>query len=81
MGRTGARVESLVLSSDGVGEADARVYDGHSADAKKYVQLYCVDEAQQQLKFNPPLVFDKGIYVDIGTNVDTVLIEYEPLPQ
>jgi hypothetical protein len=57
------------------------VYDGASADSKKYVQAYCVDEAQQQLHFNPPLSFRNGIFVDVGTNVTQVLVHYTPLSQ
>ena len=81
MHRGKAAIFSIVLSSDGVAEADAVVYDGASAEAKKYVKIYCADEETYQLRFAPPLVFNNGIYVDVGTNVDQVIVQYQPLPQ
>jgi hypothetical protein len=69
----------MSIHSDGGGEADGRVYDGTSAiSTGKYFQLYCADERFRAQLFTPPLYFAKGIYVDEGTNVDCIVIQYLP---
>ena len=74
-----AFVFSLAIMCNGSGEGDARVFDATSLQGTgKYVQLYCVDEDMNSLNFWPPLYFHQGIYLDEGTNVDRVLIQYLP---
>lgn len=74
-----AFVFSVSIHSDGGGEADAILYDGTSAvSGGKSIALFCADEEMGQLTFDPPLYFSKGIFVDIGTNVDSVLVQFLP---
>ena len=76
---TPAFVFGLLITSDGSGEADALVYDGTSGLATgKHISLFCGDEEMIPLNWFPPLFFHQGIYVDIGTNVDCVLVQYLP---
>ena len=72
-------VFSAVIASDGEGEADGDIYDGHSTAGKKRLDLYCVDEAMNQVRFNPPLYFDRGLYVVIGTNCESIVVQYLPV--
>jgi len=67
---------SLTITSNGSGEADAVVYDGESTGDPQIVNLYTVDEAMSQLVFPIPLQTRRGLYVDIGSNVSEVLIQY-----
>ncbi len=69
-------VSSIVITSDGGGEADAKLYDGVSTTDPVLLSIYTVDEAMAQLNFNPPLETQRGLFVDIGTNVTEVLIVY-----
>lgn len=75
-----AFIFALWIASDGGGEADSIVYDGHNAGVLKLIHLDAVDEAIFQLRWFPPLYFQKGIYIDIGTNVAQVGIQYLPEP-
>ena len=76
---TPAFVFHLAIFSNGTNEADAQVFDATSLlPTGKHIDLYCVDEAMDDLAFWPPLYFHQGIYVDVGTNVDKVLIQYLP---
>ena len=75
-----AFIFALWISSEGTAEADAIVYDGQNASSLKLIHLDTVDESMAQLKFNPPLFFQKGIYVDVGSNVAQIGIQYLPLP-
>jgi len=70
---------SMSIHSDGGGESDANVWDGQSEDPdNSHFQLYCADERYRQSAWMPPLVFNKGIYVKIGTNVESISVQYLP---
>jgi len=74
-----ALVFSLTIHSDGGGEADADVYDNLSIEGHLKFDLYCVDEAMDQLVFPAPVVFVRGIYINIGTNCESVTVHYLPI--
>lgn len=76
-----AFIFALGIASNGSGEADAIVYDGHDASGGFHIHLYCVDEAMDWIVFNTPMYFNHGIYVDIGTNVDQVVVQYLPVKE
>lgn len=70
---------SASIHSDGSGEADAQLFDATSLLASgKHIDLYAADEEMDQLRWLPPLYFSQGLYVDIGTNVDSVVVQYLP---
>jgi len=74
-----AFVFSVSIHSDGGGEADAILYDGTSAlNTQKGIDLYCADEEMAQLNYWPPLYFSKGIFLDVGTNVKKVIVQFLP---
>ena len=76
---TSAFVFSMSIHSDGGGEADANVIDGHAEDPNDHhFQLYCADERYRQSAWYPPLYFAQGIFVKIGTNVESVSVQYLP---
>ena len=74
-----ALVFSLVIASTGQAEADADVYDGLTVGGRPKFDLYCVDEAMAQLVFPTPCYFSEGIFVDLGTNCESVTVQYMPL--
>jgi len=74
-----ALVFSLTIHSDGGGEADADVYDNTSIEGNAKFDLYCADEAMAQLVFPAPVPFTRGIYIDIGTNCESVTVLYLPM--
>lgn len=69
-------VYSLVISSNGTDEADATIYDGESTSGDQVMTLFCNDEEMAQVIFPEPLYLRKGLYVDVGTNVNEVLVQY-----
>jgi len=74
-----AFVFAMSIHSDGGGESDANVWNGQSVDpGNRHFQLFCADERYRLANFMPPLYFSKGIYVKIGTNVESVMIQYLP---
>ena len=69
------------MSSNGEGEADSNFYDGQSISGTKLIYMYCLDEAMDQLSWFPPLYFSHGLYLNIGTNVKQLGIQYLPEPK
>lgn len=69
-------LHSVIISSNGDGEADAVLRDGIDTTADILIDLYCQDEGQDGFTWNIPVVFEKGLFVDIGTNVKSVVVQY-----
>lgn len=67
---------SAVISSDGGGEADSHLYDGNDTSGRLLQDLYSGDELSFQYHWFPPVFFRFGLYVDIGTNVDSVTLQF-----
>jgi len=67
------------IASDGGGEADALLYNGHSTNDPVFIHLDTLDEAAHQEMYFPPQYFNKGLYIDIGTNVAGVTVRYIPV--
>lgn len=76
-----AFVFSLWIASNGSGEADGIIYDGHNAGVLNFIHIDTVDEAMAQLRWFPPLYFFQGIYIDVVTNVQQIGIQYLPEPR
>jgi len=66
----------LVVSA---ASADTHLYDGKSAAGKKIVTL--VSAVATGMNFAPPepIKCEQGLYVDFGTNVTGVLVQWRPL--
>lgn len=72
-------VFSVAINSDGQGDADAKIHDqAGSGEGGDFLNLYTVDESTHQRDFWPPLFFVRGIYVDVGTNAESVFVHYRP---
>jgi hypothetical protein len=69
-------VFEVIISSDGGGEADADLYDGIDASGTQKLDLYCADEESYQYHFDPPMCLTKGCFIDVGTNVGSVVVRY-----
>lgn len=64
----------LVASSGGVGTAIIR--DGHDTSGEGVISLSALTSSNDPRKFDPPLYFKKGIFVDVVANVSSVLIHF-----
>ena len=73
---TPAFLFSVTITSDGGGDADAKVYDGVSTKAPQVLDLGAYSGDLRQVSFNPPAYFRRGIYVDVGSNVASVSLQY-----
>ena len=66
----------LALASNSSGAATADIYNGISAKGDVKIDLTCVDDHWNSQDFWPPMYFDRGIYVDVGSNVKSVIVRY-----
>lgn len=67
---------SAEITSNGTAEADAVLRNGHNVKGAVLQDLYCVDEAMDSVVFWIPKFFDKGLFIDVGTNVASVTVVF-----
>jgi hypothetical protein len=64
----------LLTSAD---EGDVTVYDGLDAQSgKQLAKLQAGDSAPLPFTFPEPVPVDRGLYVDVGSNVTSILMVY-----
>jgi len=66
----------LVAGSGGA--ATAIIRDGHDISGEAKVYLAALTSATDPRFFNPPIYFKKGLYVDVASNVTSVLVHFLP---
>ena len=64
----------LVANTGGVGTAIIR--DGHDTSGEAVISLSALTSSNDPRKFDPPLYFKKGIFVDVVANVGSILIHF-----
>ncbi len=60
------------------GAATAVIRDGHDTGGEAVVDLAALTSSNDPRRFDPPIFFKKGLYVDIGSNVTSVLVHFMP---
>jgi len=67
---------SVCLAANSSGVSTAVIRNGHNTDADIVIDLACLASTVNDRNFDPPLLFTKGLYVDVGANVTSVLVRY-----
>lgn len=67
----------VIITPNGQGSGDVTLYDGESTGDPKIIKLISGNSYTKVIRFQPPLITERGLYLDIGDNVDSVLIQYE----
>lgn len=65
----------MVTGSQG-NNAVVTLYDGESTDDPQIVQLRCPSDNTKVVHFQSHLATKRGLYVELGTNVQEVLVQY-----
>ena len=65
---------SLVATTGGAATAVLR--DGHDTNAEAKLYLAALTSSYDQRKFDPPLYFKKGLFIDVGSYVTSVHVEF-----
>jgi hypothetical protein len=66
------------LVSNTSGASTAVIRDGHDTSGEVVVDLAALTSSNDPRRWDPPIYFKKGLFVDIGTNVTSVLVHYLP---
>jgi hypothetical protein len=64
----------LVVSA---ASTDSALYDGHDANGRKLTDLKSAAVTGHEFKPPKPLFCRQGLFVDVGTNVSGIFVEYE----
>lgn len=69
---------AIILTS--VTGGDATIYNGHDAAAgRKWARLEGIANESRPVIFPKPFLFDRGLYIDVGSDVTEVTVGFEPL--
>ena len=60
----------MVVNSTDVGTSV--VYDGYGTVGKKLFDLGAVKSSEVKNDYNPPLYFEQGLYIDVGSNITSI---------
>lgn len=66
------------LTASSGGAATAIVRDGHDTTGEAKIHLAALTSATDPRFFNPPLFFRRGLYIDVGSNVTSLLVHFLP---
>lgn len=64
------------LAGGSGGASTAVIRDGHSTSADAVIDLAAPASGMDFVSFDPPILLKKGLYVDVGSNVTSVLVQY-----
>lgn len=64
------------LIASNVGAGTAGIYNGHTDTGDLLVDLSAPHYSRDRAVFIPPLFFSRGIYVSIGSNVVSVVLQF-----
>ncbi len=64
------------LTASSGGAATAIIRDGHDITGEAKIYLSALTSATDPRFFNPPIYFKKGLYVDVGLNVTSVMVHF-----
>jgi hypothetical protein len=67
------------LRADGVGAATADVYDGSSTGGQLRDGLRAATSEHDQHLYDAGIAFNNGLFVDLGSNVDVLLVYWSPI--
>lgn len=69
-----AMVFAAHLVAGAAGPATAALYDGHMEAGEPKVDLSAPTSGSDPRTFVPPIYFDRGVYLSVGSNVTSVIV-------
>jgi hypothetical protein len=61
------------------GAATAVIRDGHETASDPKIDLAAITSNHDNRNYNPPLFLKTGLFVDVGSNVTSVLVHFLPI--
>ena len=73
---------SLTITPDSsTNVANCTLYNGENATEEAIGSFYSGAGRSNQIVFNPPLICSRGIYLDAGSNVGSIVIQYDVIKE
>lgn len=79
VGRGPLKLHNVLLTCDGVGNADITLYEGANTGGRRLFTLKALQHQSNTFPLPGGLLLQDGLFVDVGTNVLEAFIVYEPL--
>jgi hypothetical protein len=68
----------FILTGDGVGVADVALYDGANTSGRAVLDLWASTVESKVVLLPRPMPLEDGLYIDVGSNVTSLLVLFEP---
>lgn len=76
-----AILHNAYLRASSGGAATGTIYDGVDTNGRNFHTLRAAANARDGMRGAADVHFEHGIYIDVGSNVEEVLVIYRPLKQ
>lgn len=70
-------VAAVIITPTSQASGTVTLYNGKSTSDPQVIVLQTGTTESKTVNFNPPLYLDRGLYVDVGDNVDDLLIQFD----
>ena len=77
LSKTQTLVASVIITPHNGKYGTITLYDGESAQDPQIIMIQTYTTESKHINFEPPLKLDRGLYVDVGGDVDDVLIQFQ----
>ena len=70
-------IHFVSITADPAGPATAIIRDGNNGSAQQLLNMTAQASDMTPLRFKPPLYFERGVHIEIGSNVTSVFLHLE----
>lgn len=70
---------NIILTGDGVGVGVVQLRDGSNTSAELIMTLWVSTVESKVITFDVPVLFLRGLFVDMGVNMTSAFVQYEVL--
>ena len=77
LSKTQTLVATVIITPHNGKYGTITLYNGESTSDEQVILLQSGTTSTKVIRFNPPLFLHKGLYVDVGGDVDDVLIQFQ----
>jgi len=76
LSKTQTLLEAVIVTPHDGKYGTVTLYNGESTSDPQVLLLQSGTTESKVIKFDPPLFLDKGLFIDVGGDVDDVLVQY-----
>jgi len=74
---TPGKLYAVILSAASGGAGTVTIRDGHDTSGEIIMKLTATANWTVPVILREPVVFQRGLFIDVGSNVDSVFVQYE----